>query len=189
MTLISYRYKFIFLANMKCGSTTIHKYLQKYADEVYIRSIYQKPISSHAPAIKVKRYIENKGHKWRDFFIFTTVRNPFDRIRSCYYYEKQKRRKLPSFRDYVMKDRFLKEHFRPLESFAYHDGRMLVHKIIKLEDIRKELPSVLKKLKIPLRLKEICTFNKSKKPYKLIYTPEMRKYLRLKLKKDFKFYA
>ena len=87
MTLISYRYKFIYLANKKCASTYVHTILKPFSDEVYMDTIYSKPLGKHDNARKVKKYIMSKGYLWKDFFVFTTIRHPLDRIVSCYFYE------------------------------------------------------------------------------------------------------
>ena len=163
MTLISYRYKFIFLANMKCASTTIHKILGKFSDESYITSKFEKPIGRHDCALKVKTYIEEKGYNWDDFYVFTTIRNPYSRIASCYKYEQILKRKLPNFKDYVLTNRFLNEHFIDIMEFiGDEDGNPLIedNNIIRIEEMNQKLPLVLEHLEIPLELEIVPSYNR-----------------------------
>lgn len=89
MTLISFKYKFIFIANPKCGSTTIHQLLQPYSDITSMVSIHDKPFSKHASASRVKEILEEnkffgRKMKWEDFYVFTTIRNPYRKLESAY---------------------------------------------------------------------------------------------------------
>lgn len=188
MTLISYRYKFIFLANMKCGSSTVHMYFKDYADEIYISSVSEKPLGRHDNAVKVKRYIEKKGYNWNEFYVFTTIRNPLTRIKSCYCYEKQKKRNLPTFEMYVLNNLFLKEHFTPLNRFAYKNRKLIVNKVIRLEELFEELSKIATQLNIQLTQNK--RYNVGKRKRKLIFTDRMVQHLKSnkQLKCDLKYY-
>lgn len=145
MTIISFKHKFIFLANMKCGSTTLHLLLMNYLDQndkYFLKSIFEKPLGKHANALEVKKYIESLGYKWCDFFVFTTIREPLDRFKSCYLFE-SKNNKM-TFEQYINKGRYY-EHFRDIDNFTYPG----VDLVIKMEEFNTEIPKLLNKLGLP----------------------------------------
>jgi len=139
MTIISFRHRFIFLANMKYGSTTFHKLLKPYADLISDKSIFEKPIGKHDNARQVKSYIESFGYKWSDFYVFTTIRNPFSRIISCYKFEIQcgYLNANTDLIKYIQHGQY-HEHFQDI-NFFIHPG---VNQIIKMEDFHTEIPKL-----------------------------------------------
>ncbi len=158
MTLISHRFKFVFLANPKCASTTLHHFLRPYADKDFTLTVYQRPLGTHATASQVKRYLEKRNYRWEDYFVFTTIRHPLKRIRSCYQYERDfsKNRDITdlftptprNFRKYVMKNWFNKRFYDIVRFTSDKEGNCLVNQIIKVEEIDQHMPEILKKLGI-----------------------------------------
>lgn len=192
MTLISYKYKFIFLANMKCASTTIHKLLQDICEEKYIVSKKEKPLGRHDNAYKVKKYIESKGYNWEDFFVFTTIRNPYGRIVSCYKYEKLLKRVLPNFKQYVLRNLFLEEHFIDINNFIKDEEseELLVNKenIIKVENIDIELKKIIEKLELPISFDKLLKWNNTKEENTYTYDEHMMYHLKKQKISDFSYY-
>lgn len=143
MTIISFKYRFIFLANMKCGSTTLHKLLKPYADLISDISIFQKPIGKHDNARQVKSYIETLGYKWEDFYVFTTIRDPLTRIISCYNFEIQCGYLDPKvdINKYIKMGQY-HEHFQDIDFFT----NPRVNQIIKMEEFDIEIPKLWIKL-------------------------------------------
>lgn len=128
---------------MKCGSTTLHQLLAPYADVISCQSIFQKPVGKHDNARQIKRYVESQGYQWDDFYVFTTIRDPLSRIRSCYNYETQCGYLSPevSFEDFILKGQYY-EHFRDLDYFTKPN----VQQVIKMEDFSEEIPKLWSKL-------------------------------------------
>lgn len=188
MTLVSHRHKFIFLANPKCASTSVHEFLRPFSDKAFTMSVYQRPLGTHANARKVKSYIEKRGYHWEDYFVFTTIRHPLRRIRSCYYYEIdffQNRDPIDlfiptpkDFKRYVMEDWFFRR-FYDLHEFVSDDkGESLVSRIIKVEEIDRELPPILERVGIPERWEDFKKKNVSKKKRQLEYDSEMIEHIK-----------
>lgn len=198
MTLISHKHKFIFLANQKCASTSIHEFLRPYSDKAYTIWIHQKPLGTHATAAEVKKYMEKRKYNWEDYFVFTTIREPFSRIKSCYYYEidfsvnrdlTDLFRPTPKdFKKYVMGDWFMKR-FLDIEKFTCDkQGNNLVSKIMRIEDATKEMPEILKKLGINEDWNAEEARNISKKPHPVSYDEEMKEHIYSFGFNDFKYY-
>ena len=198
MTMISHKYKFVFLANQKCASTTLHELLRPYSDKCFTIWIYQKPLGTHSDAKTVKKYLEKRGCKWEDYFVFTTIREPMSRIRSCFRYESDfsKNRDLTDlirpipkdFKKYVMGDWFLKR-FRDITDFVSDkEGNCLVDKIIKVEELDETMPDILNKLGIPIDWDKITSMNMTSKNKVLEFDDEMTRHLRSYNFTDFNYY-
>jgi len=78
---ISHKHKFIFLSKPRCASTTIRLILDPFSD---VLSSSTPPFHHHTTALVLKTYFDKAGWKWEDYFVFTTVRNPWEMIVSYY---------------------------------------------------------------------------------------------------------
>jgi hypothetical protein len=198
MTLISHKHRFVFLANPKCASTSIHEFLRPYADKAYTLSVYQKPLGTHAYAKEVKAYLERKNKKWEDYFVFTTVRNPLSRIKSCYYYERDFFQNLDpidlftptpkDFKKYVLGNWFNRRFIDVIKFTSDKDGNSLVNKIIKVEDIDIVFPEILKEIGLEARWENFEKKNISKKLNPLVFDEEMIQHVKQMRPNDFKYY-
>lgn len=198
MTLISHKHKFVFLANPKCASTSIHEFLRPYSDKAFTISVYQKPLGTHAYAKEVKRYLEKRNYKWEDYFVFTTIRNPLNRIKSCYYYERdfwQNKdpidlfiRTPKDFKKYVLGN-WYNRRFIDINRFTSdNNGINIVNKIIKVEDIDVEMPIILKQIGIPVNWKDLEKKNISKKTNKVAFDDEMIEHVKKTKPNDCSYY-
>ena len=102
--LISRKYKFVLLSNPKCGSSTLREVLAGRSDiasETLLSNIedqneveYMKRAGiQHWPANVWKssfdRVLENDPEGtlgWKDYYTFTTIRNPYKKLVSWYYF-------------------------------------------------------------------------------------------------------
>lgn len=198
MTLISHKHKFVFLANPKCASTSIHEFLRPFSDKAFTISVYQKPLGTHAYAKEVKRYLEKRNYKWEDYFVFTTIRNPLNRIKSCYYYERdfwQNKdpidlfiRTPKDFKKYVLGN-WYNRRFIDINRFTSdNNGINIVNKIIKVEDIDVEMPIILKQIGIPVNWKDLEKKNISKKTNKVAFDDEMIEHVKKTKPNDCSYY-
>lgn len=147
MTIINFKYKFVFLANKKCASTTLHQILKKYGGLVSDQSIYSRPIGKHDNLMEVKAYLKSQGYNYRDFKFLTTIRNPFDRIYSSYKYEVLCKYLNPSeitLEEYYLKGRYYR-HFQEINFFTMgSDSNNL--KIIRVEDLESNFDKEIKEI-------------------------------------------
>ena len=198
MTLISHKHRFVFLASPKCATTSIHEFLRPYADKAYTFSVYQKPLGTHAYAKEVKRYLEKRKFKWEDYLVFTTIRNPYDRIKSCYYYEIdffQNRDPIDlftptpkDFKKYVLGNWFNKRFIDVNKFISDDDGNSLVERILKVEDIDDELPTIIAEIGLNIDWKASDKKNISKKKKELIFDDEMIAHIKKMRPNDFAYY-
>ncbi|MEM9423072.1 MAG: sulfotransferase family 2 domain-containing protein [Pseudomonadota bacterium] len=80
---ISTTHKFIALANPRCASTSVREMINRYCD---FRSNINCDLKHHSSLRTVEAFLSERGFDLDDFFIFTTVRNPWDRAVSIYHY-------------------------------------------------------------------------------------------------------
>jgi hypothetical protein len=165
--MINLEKRIIFIANPKSGSDTLRTYLKKYGfqsektflnEDSFVKLCKEK-ISSpqifrettaedqreHISCLLYKEYLNRyTDYDWDDFFIFSTIRNPWARYASAYKY-------VGRHRDYLYKGSFSKyvenptfKHVRPFE-FMFKDEaqELLCHNFIDMKDINKEVPKLL----------------------------------------------
>lgn len=144
----------------------------------------------------------------KNYYKFTFVRNPFDRLVSCYvskYHEDQKRGMKLRFSHYlfgVIKkdkgfDNFVKnvlriptfladDHFIRQYALVYKNGKSLVDYIGKFENMKEDFEAIKQKFK----LSDLPHFNKSKKGNWMdYYTLETAKLVYNHYKKDIEIFG
>lgn len=135
-------------------------------------------ISKHSRAMEVKKYIGSGS--WEDYFTFSFVRNPWDRIVSLYYWYQNfnwvdpeglatKIRKLPNFDSFV-KSEFLQQS--SCSDFVFDSGERVVDFIGKLENIETDFKNVCNAIGLPeiQMLKE--NISQRKRDYREYYNEE-----------------
>lgn len=152
MTIINFQYKFVFLANKKCASTTLHQILKKYGGLVSDQSIYARPIGKHDNLMEVKAFLKSGGYDYREFKFLTTIREPIDRIYSSYKYEVLCGYLDPSkigLEEYYLKGRYYR-HFQDINFFTMGSGDNL--KIVRVEDLESDFANQIKEILDWLRI-------------------------------------
>jgi len=97
--MISFRHKFIFIHIPKTAGTSIVKSLSLYSEDIIdsngnikpnlelIRLAREKNIRiNNYKHFTYNQYKQLLGDKIKDFFVFSTIRTPYERIPSVYYY-------------------------------------------------------------------------------------------------------
>ncbi|MEQ8557981.1 MAG: hypothetical protein RIB03_06645 [Henriciella sp.] len=153
---LSDSHKFVFIANPRCGSTSIRAMLDPYAS---VRS--SDPTSGswlwhHASASRVQEGMRETGRNPEEYFFFTTIRDPWERVASTYRFGLSHSASgwHPFARDAGSPDAFVlhPEVTRRLRGFAIdamgedESGNMLFDEILPLERLHEVLPPVIEKL-------------------------------------------
>lgn len=223
---ISDQYKFIFIHNPKCGGHTIEHLIKPYSNIGHHRVRDRDPnklnFFRHDAAAAVHHYFD----KFEEYYSFSTIRNPWDRIVSFFYFNAFDKYFIPYYAypedqwpliqhnptcdwnkwilEAIYQMRELKSEWdwdhlavknvywrygktqdpwtinkiaeitgypRPYilcslwpylaQNMFYKNGRLIVNRIIRLEDFDKELSSFLKVLIPDIQINEIPQCNQS----------------------------
>lgn len=186
---ISHKYKFVYIAIPKTGSSTIRKLLDPYSD--VISQTNQGDFAHHATAAALKATFAQRGWDWDQYFKFTVVRNPWARLYSFHSYLIRVGSNPPT--PYHLKNampmyersvRYVKEgltysekvcagkvNLLPQVDWVMIDDKMGLDQVCKIETISEELQGIWRRLGLDLAdLERIPRLNSaSQKPYQEDY--------------------
>ncbi len=166
--IISHSQKFIFVHIPKTAGTSITRYLDKYLSyqdlvvgstklgEI-IQPYYQEKykIGKHSPAKRIKKIMGNET--WNEYFSFSLVRNPWDRMVSLYEWCCKRKfdlkicveaRKAGSFSSFLRSECF-KEVDSQLHYLTNPKGDIIVDFVGKQESIQNDFEYICNKIEIP----------------------------------------
>ena len=199
---ISHRYKYIFFANPKTGSETVRKILDPHCDvkSVGYRDMNtENPFYVHMLPREASQVFSTLKWDYDDYFKFVFVRNPWARLVSIYEMIFAGYSIKPDFAAWLYQmepggtggggrdhERWRRFGTYSIDNFIKDEaGKILVDRVIRLEDIEMELPVLLGQLGIPTQEKLVIPhLNRNKyddsgnhSDYKAYYTTETRKYV------------
>ena len=185
---ISHKYRFVFLANPRTGSTTVRSILDHYSDikSVHITQISERfPFYHYISAQEFKAIFEERGWDWSKYKKFCVIRNPYDRIVSLYHHGQQMKLKKSShspkaqlrflkervqylvdskkpFRDYVTSISPKNRLTTSLKEFVCDKkGDFLVDDILVFENLTSELQAYCKKIGLEFDSESVPYLNAS----------------------------
>jgi hypothetical protein len=159
---VSHRYRFVFLSNPRCGSTSLRKMLLPYSDLSSTTNKY--PYHHHTNAKALRRVFVEKGWDWDRYTVFTTIRNPWDRIVSMWEFADvtpesvwaTHRRATESFDRFVFglpeyMERLFAERHAPtgMTSIVISQFADETVQVFRLETLAEKLPPLLSDLGLP----------------------------------------
>jgi len=191
---ISHKHKFVFLSKWKCGSESIREMLNPYTD---VFPCQKYPYYHHTNARLLKNHFDSQGWDWNDYFVFISIRNPWEMLVSLYFYglpDEEGKYYWDRHWDQIEKDIYIpRQRIIPdtiisfdewiknydlnrftLEYFAYSKkGDNLVDYFIKLENIKNDLIKLRHETGINFDDKKIPHLNPSTHPeYQAFYSEE-----------------
>lgn len=152
--------KFVFIANPKCASTSFRKALDPRSNvkttprKKTVETPFHLPMSNHSSAAELKAAFLERGWDWQEYFVFTTIRNPWSKVVSLYNYGLKQPKSVwhpianasSSMLEFVSTKEFAKRA-RTIDQMTLDgSGASLVDMIIKVEDIGASLPELRKRL-------------------------------------------
>jgi hypothetical protein len=152
---ISREFGTIFLANPKCASNTVERYMHAHMRDVGA----PKGLIRHVDATILDQFMADQGLSYDDFLVFTTIRNPWDRIVSLWTYAQNRPDSV--WYDAAVSSKTLSEFLRTeivhdafVRKFGLHgfthtpDGRCTVDDVICIERFSTELPLMFRRIGI-----------------------------------------
>lgn len=198
---ISHRYKFVFFANPKAGSSTVRQFLNPYSDIASVKNIYAmsdvNPFHPHMRPEEARLIFKDLGWDFYGYTKFVIVRNPWARLVSLYEHIKRFNPETDDFKTWLYTIKpygsgggFEKEPWRrygaySIEAYIKDEvGNVLVDKVFRLEDLKTTLVPFLVALGLPIEPDaEVPIKNQNPRKrlnrahYKPYYTPNMRDYV------------
>lgn len=113
------------------------------------------PFQNHVNALTLKQHFDAMGWEWKDYYSFTLIRNPWDRLVSCYEYGRKNERSVwheyargDTFRNFVYRKEVVSLAARySYDQFVLDEaGSCLLNQVIRVEDVSEELPRLLQRL-------------------------------------------
>jgi hypothetical protein len=193
---VSRRYGLIFLANPKCASTTVEHYIDAYTHRDAQASPPDYP--RHVDASTLDRYMQERGLDYDDFLVFTTIRNPWDRLVSLWEYAKQRPDSVwfdaatssPSLKAFLQTDVVKLDFVRKfgLHGFTHtRDGRKVVDDVFCVEHYDKGLPLMFRRVGIEFVDKGWRSNPSTRDDYRSYYDDEDREVVAELFKADIEF--
>ena len=169
--MISYDKKFIFVHINKTAGTSMEKALADYGvkkleekGDLKFELNYNQ--SQHFNCDEYKKYL---GSEYDDYFKFTVVRNPFDRVVS-YYYGGAIQKGL-NFKDWVV-DRYLNENYkdyiRMYSDYTHWFDKDELNYVLKFENLDQDFIKLKETLDLNCELGK-ANVNKSRTHYRDYY--------------------
>ena len=164
---ISHTNKFIFFSNPKTGSESIREMLTPFSEvlDVSFKELsISNPFYSHITPLEVKILFDQMGYDFDSYTKIICTRNPFFKLVSLYEMIYRKWPVKPPFYSWLKStstkgkggggkdsDRWRKYGTYSLENLICDDqNNIIVDKILCLENIKQDLPTLFKDLNLPL---------------------------------------
>lgn len=141
--IISHSRKFIFPHIPRTAGTSLTKYLKHFLSAE--DEIENGRIEKHMPLSKIRSVIGEE--KFKDYFKFAVVRNPFDRLQSIWEIRRE------DFRghliDFLYELEFINDDLvKPLSHWLW-DGDILFDSVARLESLETDLVDIFQKIDVP----------------------------------------
>lgn len=167
---ISHRHRFIFFANPKTGSSSVRQMLDPYTDVFSVKNRFavtpENPFYPHMRPIEARDFFRRFGWDFDRYRKFTFVRNPWARLVSLYEHIRRVEPGIEPFSQWLDSirphgqggggedgQRWRKYGTYSLKHFVEDEtGRSLVDRVIRLENIDRDLLPYLRSIGIPVSL-------------------------------------
>ncbi len=174
--MISYSKKFIFIHINKTAGTSIEKALCEYGQK---RTVSKEnndfKMSKQSQHFNYKEYREFLGADYDDYFKFTVIRNPFDRVASYYYGGNAISNEL-NFSDWIV-DRYQNKNFQDFErmysDYKHWIGDEKMDLILRFENLSSDFEILKEKLNLDCEL-GFHNVTKHKKHYSKYYNEKTK---------------
>jgi hypothetical protein len=164
---ISHRYRFVFFARPKTGSSSVRQFLNPWSDVLAVSDYRERtpenPFYPHMRPVEAREHFRARGWDFDGYTKFVCARNPWARIVSLYRHVREEDARTPRFPEWVATiapdgaggggedwQRWRRYGAYSLASYANdQDGRPLVDAVLPLETLEEELRPFLAALGLP----------------------------------------
>jgi len=179
--IISHKYKFIYIRSQKTASTSLDVFFSAYCDDNDIVTVMPEqtpdwhnatrfgPLNNnHVPARDVYDFIG--ADIFYEYYKFTSIRNPLDKMLSCYFWWRKEPQLGPgvrpldyNFSDWIMRYGF--EHELAIFHAPYYKiyGEIVVDDYIRYESLEADLKRICELLGMEYDSKYLLHYKKVKR--------------------------
>lgn len=204
--MVEKKYKCIHVHIPKCAGTSIDYALHGKLPGGWNKK--KKLWKQHCTAKDVKKHFASE-EQWSNYFKFSIVRNPFDRIVSSYNWICRKIKPC-GFRDFLLFNHFVfrtgpfKEvlnpdlthqarnryhQIKPSIDYLFEDDILLVDYVGKFENLKDEWNFICEKLGAKIKLPHRNKLSRDDKHYRDYYNDETREFVSQTYKKDLEIFG
>ena len=199
--IISHKYKFIYIRSQKTASTSIDVFLSAYCDDKDVVTYMPEDTpgwhkegnfgylnNNHVPARIVRDFIGEDI--WSEYYKFTSIRNPLDKMLSCYFWWRHIPRLGPavrpldySFSDWIMAYGF--EHELAIFHEPYYKiyGEIVCDDYIRYESLESDLERICSYLGMKYEPQYLMHYKKTERAG-VIITEEAKTKIRDKFRQE-----
>lgn len=187
--MISSKHKFVFIHVPKTGGNSVQNILNRYSDDKIVTdAAHQDGIerfnirNSDFPALRkhsnLRDYKEALGAALDDYFVFSTIRNPWEKLVSHFFSPHRGPVKWSSegFSDFVKKQRPLTHYIDSRIDVCAAAQSSEIDYLMRFEHLQHDFDTVCDRIKIARA--NLPVRNKSERPdYRECYTDELAEYV------------
>lgn len=194
--ILSHKYKFIFIKTKKVGGSSVSWYFDPLLGPDDIRAIWprkDKGKSGHFGFynhMTVREFIDLKGEKlWNEYFTFTIVRHPIDRLISEYFWSNRSG-KFSSFSQFIRSNHVRGTLNHPIITDA--NGKLASFDfIVRYERLPEDFDELLRQLKI-IRYRDMpkvkTGFRKDYRHWKVFVSKVDLEFIKSRFQKELKIH-
>lgn len=180
---ISTKYRFCFIANPQCASTSLRTMLNKVSDFGSGRRFGEAGmrLSNHLHPIQVRELLRSRGENPDEYFFFSSIRNPWDKMVSRYHYGLRtpdsvwhaRAVEAGSFGAFIRNKTILEAAKNTrCEALFFEDGKCLMDDIVMVENFAEDVGRIWEKLSLPPRKLRHSNADSEQKNYQTFYDEE-----------------
>ena len=174
--------KIIYIHTRKCGGSSI---IQSFGSDITDWDRYNCGTLSKGIMPDGKDYGDWDDLLKKEHFIFSSIRNPWDKMVSSYFYS-QKGLRIHgcqmTFKDFIISLPNKEQDFNwwihvtaNLSEYLYTENGLAPHVILRFEDLTNEYNKMIKEFGLDYNLPHINKSDRPKDPYQNMYDDELRK--------------
>ena len=183
--LVSHKKKFIFIKSKKTASTSVEVYFERYCvpDNRWEPTHYRDQLVSdagivghrgpnmksgtefynHMPASELQAKLSS--NIWQDYFKFTIIRNPFDKMISAFYHFEKSRNPEKYLEhtesDIILFRRWVESGAKVLDKQIYlSNGQETLDFYIRYENLLEDIQFVCEKINVPYQPESLQNFKR-----------------------------
>jgi hypothetical protein len=177
--IISHRYRFIFIKNAKTAGTSLEVFLAGHCGPDDIVTPIFPAVAGHVPRNHTGYWNHMPGAEiraqvgaavWLTYFTFCVERNPWDKVISHWSMERHRAGGNLTLAQYILAGRFPINH--PKYTEPSDPLRTIVNRILRFEDLNREIGEVAQQLGIPfagtLEPQAKAEYRTDRRPYREI---------------------